>query len=216
MENMRCLAIGVSDAPPLEYLQGAENGAKVFGAWAASLGIPTEILTDEEKAVSFDAVKAAFERLFSGAPKISRLLIYFAGHGLSRAAAEDLWLLSQWFTTQRAVAVQGLSRRLERYGIEQLTIVSDACRSPAAGEDSADLVSDPVLDRGPFDASPPLIDMLRASSPFHAAYMVRGSKPEEDRCIFSGLLNEALSGAHESPSRSPIGSISATSAWTNS
>ena len=43
----------------------------------------------------------------------------------------------------------------------------------------------------------PLIDMLRASSPFHAAYMVRGVKPEDDRCIFSGLLNEALSGAHE-------------------
>ena len=177
--------------------KGAENGAKAFGAWAKILGIPTEILTDEEHPVSIDEVKSAFGRLFAGRPAISRLLVYFAGHGLARDAAEDLWLLSQWRTTGRAVAVGGLNRRIARYAVAQLTIVSDACRSPAAGADSADLVADPVLDLGPFDPRIPLLEMWRASSPFHAAYMVRGSKPEDDRCIFSGLLNEALSGAHE-------------------
>ncbi len=54
--------------------------------------------------------------------------------------------------------------------------------------------------------------MLRASSPFHAAYMVRGVNPEDDRCIFSGLLNEALSGAHseafEAPDRRCISNFS--------
>jgi hypothetical protein len=212
MESMRCLALGVSDAPPLEFLQGAANGAKAFGAWAESLGIPTEILTDEEKPIGFDTIKAAFERLFAGRPRISRLLIYFAGHGLTRDPAEDLWLLSQWSITQRAVSVGQLSRRLARYGVEQLTIVSDACRSLAASAESADLAADPILDKGPFDERTPFIDMLRASSPFHAAYMVRGTKPEEDRCIFSGLLNEALSGAHdeafEAPDRRRISNFS--------
>jgi hypothetical protein len=200
MQNMRCLAIGVSDAPPLEYLQGAENGAKAFGAWAKSLGIPTEIITDEMHPAGFDTVKAAFGRLFTGKPRISRLLIYFAGHGLARDAAEDLWLLSEWSTTERAVSVRGLCYKLVRYGVEQLTIVSDACRSPAA---SAVLFGDPVLDRGSFDSHVPLTDMLHASSAFHAAYMVRGSTPEEDRCIFSGLLNEALSGAHDTAFEAP-------------
>ena len=96
MESMRCLALGVSDAPPLEFLQGAANGAKAFGAWAKSVGIPAEVITDEEQPIGFDTVKSAFERLFAGRPKISRLLIYFAGHGLARDPAEDLWLLSQW------------------------------------------------------------------------------------------------------------------------
>ncbi len=140
---MRCLALGVSDAPPLEFLQGAANGAKAFGAWAKSVGIPAEVITDEEQPIGFDTVKAAFERLFAGRPKISRLLIYFAGHGLTRDPAEDLWLLSQWSTSQRAVSIGGLCRRLARYGPEQLTIVSDACRSLAASADSADLVADP-------------------------------------------------------------------------
>ena len=50
----------------------------------------------------------------------------------------------------------------------------------------------------------PLIDMLRASSPFHAAFMVRGSKSDdEDRCIFSGVLTEALSGAHDAAFEAP-------------
>jgi hypothetical protein len=203
MESMRCIAIGVSDAPPLEFLKGAENGAKAFAAWAKSLGIPTEVLTDEEEPVGFDTVKAAFGRLFAGRTKISRLLIYFAGHGLSRDAAEDLWLLSEWSTTERAIAVGGLCRKLERYCVEQLTVVSDACRSPAAGAESADLFGDPVLDKGPFDPRIPLIDMLRASSPFHAAYMIRGSRPEEDRCIFSALLSEALSGGHDAAFEPP-------------
>jgi hypothetical protein len=212
MESMRCLSLGISDAPPLEFLQGAANGAKAFGDWAKGLGIPTEILVDEEQPVGFDTVRAAFERLFVGRPRVSRLLIYFAGHGLTRDPAEDLWLLSQWFTSQRAISVGQLCRRLSRYGVEQLTIVSDACRSLAANAESADLAADPILDKGPFDARPQSIDMLRASSPFHAAYMVRGVTPDEDRCIFSGLLNEALSGVHveafEAPDRRHISNFS--------
>ncbi|MET4118805.1 biotin-(acetyl-CoA carboxylase) ligase [Bradyrhizobium sp. JR1.5] len=203
MESMRCLSLGISDAPPLEFLQGAANGARAFGDWAKDLGIPTEVLVDDERPVGFDTVKAAFERLFAGRPRISRLLIYFAGHGLTRDPAEDLWLLSQWFTSQRAVSVGQLCRRLSRYGVEQLTVVSDACRSLAATTDSADLAIDPILDKGPFDVRLPSIDMLRASSPFHAAYMVRGATPDEDRCIFSGLLTEALSGAHEEAFEAP-------------
>jgi hypothetical protein len=55
MPNMRCLAIGVSDAPPLEYLGGAVNGAQAFGAWARCLGIQTEVLTDEVNPVGSSA-----------------------------------------------------------------------------------------------------------------------------------------------------------------
>ena len=44
VQDMRCLAIGVADVPPLEFLKGAENGAKAFAAWAKNLGIPTQVL----------------------------------------------------------------------------------------------------------------------------------------------------------------------------
>jgi len=193
--NMRCLAIGISDAPPLEFLQGAANGAKAFAKWARSLQIQTEVLTDEEEPVGFDEVDDALTRLLADRQRISRLFIYFAGHGLMRDAGEDLWLLSRWLDDQRAIAVTPLRRRLERYAIDQVTIIGDACRSLANSADSADLVADPVLGRGPFDPEIPTVDILNASSTFHAAYMVPGQNAEDDRCIFSGVLEEALSGA---------------------
>jgi hypothetical protein len=161
MESMRCLAIGVSDAPPLEFLQGAANGAKALGRWACDQGIPTEVLTDDEDPIGFAEIRAAFERLFVGRPRISRLLIYFAGHGLSRGAGEDLWLLSEWSDQQRAIAVSGLRRRLERFGVDQITIVADACRSLPNSTETADLAADPVLGKGPFEPKIPLIDCVR-------------------------------------------------------
>lgn len=83
MGEMRCIAIGVSDAEKLTYLPGAITGARAFGAWAKNVGIPTEILTDEEKPIDVDTVKAAFQRSFAGKPSISRFLVYFAGHASS-------------------------------------------------------------------------------------------------------------------------------------
>jgi hypothetical protein len=195
MTNMRCLCIGISDAPPLEFLQGAVNGARAFAQWTRDRGIQTEILTDEENPVNFQNVLDAFGRLFAAHAAIDRLLVYFAGHGLTRDAGEDLWLLSQWFPDQRAIAVMALRRQLERYGIKQISIIGDACRSLPNDEDNACLTPDAVLKRGPFDRTTPRIDVLNASKKFRAAYMVPGQTPEEDRCIFSGVLEEALSGA---------------------
>jgi hypothetical protein len=195
MVNMRCLVIGISDAPPLDFLQGALNGARAFAQWARDHGMLTEILTDEEKPVNFQDVRDAFGRLFADRATIDRLIIYFAGHGLARDAGEDLWLLSQWLPDQRGLAVGSLRRKLERYAIKQLTIVGDACRTLPSSPESADLTADPVLGLGPFQADTPTIDILNASKAFRAAYMVPGQTPEEDRCIFSGVLQEALSGA---------------------
>jgi hypothetical protein len=192
---MRCLAIGISDAPPLEFIQGAVNGARAFARWTQDRGIQTQVLTDEENPVSFQDVRDAFGRLFADRSAIDRLFIYFAGHGLTRDAGEDLWLLSQWLPDQRAMAVTPLRRRLERYGISQVSIIGDACRSLPISADTAYLTADPVLGRGPFEPDTPTIDILNASKTFRAAYMVPGQKPEEDRCIFSGVLEEALSGA---------------------
>jgi hypothetical protein len=205
MGEMRCVAIGVSDAEKLTYLPGAVNGARAFGGWAKNVGIPTEILTDEERPIGVDTVKAAFQRSFAGRPRISRFLVYFAGHGLALPAGGDLWLLSQWYSNVCAISVSRLRDRLAYFGIDQLTILSDACRSLAPDRSSASLDDLGVLDRGPFDAKDPDLDWMRASSPYQAAYMVKGKSDEEDRCIFSGLLIEALAGAHDAAFDPPGG-----------
>jgi uncharacterized caspase-like protein len=107
------LAIGVRDAKPLKSLQGAINGAQGFHDWATKLGYASRLLTDEDEPVTMARLRTELEALLKpDAGPIHRLLLYFAGHGLIREAEEGLWLLSDWWTERKAVAIEVLKRRL--------------------------------------------------------------------------------------------------------
>ena len=194
MSTIACLAIGVGDAPPLDYLRGAVNGATAIAGWSMEQGFTTRLLTDERTPVGRGDVAAVLEALLAEAPQT--LVLYFAGHGLSRAASDDLWLLSHWESEEKAVSVNGLRDRLSRHGLRRLIIISDACRSPL-DVDTQTIEGDSLLGRGPFDEDPPQLDLWYSASRGRAAFMVPGRRPEETRCIFSGLLAEALAGVHE-------------------
>ena len=77
-------------------------------------------------------------KLDSKRAHIHRLVFYFAGHGLIREAEGGLWLLSDWYGEQRAVAVEGL-KRLYMHNIQPISIFSDSCRSLPPNMDAADL-----------------------------------------------------------------------------
>lgn len=194
MTTTACLAIGVGDAPPLDYLRGALNGAVAIAAWANEQGFATRLLTDERKPVERADVAAALEGLLAEAPEA--LVLYFAGHGLSRAAGDDLWLLSRWEREERAISVNGLRDRLSRYGLLRLVLISDACRSPVDVATQT-IEGDSLLGRGPFDEETPDFDLWYSASRGRAAFMIPGATPDATRCIFSGLLAEALAGAHD-------------------
>lgn len=205
-----CLAVGISDAPPLDFLPGAANGARAMATWAQAAGYDeVRCLVDDDAPIGIEEIRealvgrpaepgrAAVRGLLQQGEPIGRLLIYFAGHGLARDADEDLWLISRWHREERAIAVGGLKRKLERFGIAQIVIVADACRSIGTDQKSADLTADKVLGAGPFDLKLPKADIFKASSKFRAAFMIPGETPDDDRCIFSGVLLEALWGHHD-------------------
>jgi hypothetical protein len=194
---MACLAIGVSNAEPLDFLSGAANSAKAIGEWADRNGYLTKVLTDENDPVTVVDVKEALIALLPFNRTTDRLILYFAGHGVLLPPTEELWLLSDWRSEQYAVSVSGIKRRLKRYGLRQLSIIADACRSLPSDGEAADLQPHYVLPRGRVDPTdPPQLDHMMASSAFRAAYMIRGHRPDgsDDRCIFSGVLIEALWG----------------------
>lgn len=190
-----CLAVGVGDAQQLAYLPGARNGAEAFGAWAKTFGYQTFVLTDEKDPVTVPNFKKNLENLLVNSIKneTERAIIYFAGHGMMRGG-DDLWLLSTWFSSQEALSVNGLMRRLERYNIKRLIVISDACRTLPTGAQDADLTEHKLLPRGPMVEHTPQADHWRASSKYRAAFMVRGQNGNQDRCIFSGVLIDALWG----------------------
>lgn len=190
------LAIGISSAPPLPFLRGALNGARDFRNWAQSEGYQSEMLTDEKDPVTLDTLRKRLETILSEAtPGIPRFILYFAGHGLIREAEDGLWLLSDWNKELRAVAFEVLKRRLYMYGIQQISIFADACRSLPADMNTADLVPDAVLGRGPVKpTATPDIDKFIATQDGATTFAIPGPTPAADCCIFTRVLMEGLWG----------------------
>lgn len=190
------LAIGVGNAKKLPPLGGAINGARSFHHWASQLGYESFLLTDESETVTIDRFRMTLNSILTPtAEPIHRFVIYFAGHGLIREAEERLWLLSDWHDDLRAVAVEGLKRRLYMHEIGQISIFADACQSLPPNIEAADLTADAVLGRGPYlGPVRPAIDKFAATQDGRATFMIPGPSPDEDRCLFSGVLLEALWG----------------------
>ncbi len=200
-KRMAAVSIGVSDAKPLDYLGGASQSARDFHQWSTAAGYESTLITDDEEVpLTFPRLRAEFEKVLApNAEPIHRLVIYFAGHGLIREAEEGLWLLSDWGSELRAVAVEVLKRRLYRYGLSQICIIADACRLLPTKIDAADLTADGVLGRGPkLSPVPPAIDKFIAAQDGAATFIVPGPTPEDDRCLFSRVLLEGLWGANPS------------------
>lgn len=191
-----CLAIGISDAGGgLDYLGGALNGARGIHAWATALGYESILLTDEKKPVSVTSVADALRALLPHGSMTDRLILYFAGHGLISQGDNGLWLLNGWREEKRAVAVEVLRRRLREFGVTQIAIIADACRKLPQDMNFGDVTQDGVLGSGfTRPTSDPLIDRFTATQDGLAAYMIPGTTPEDDRCIFSGVLLEGLWG----------------------
>lgn len=215
MPRKVALAIGISRAPRLEYLRGAVNGAHEFADWAAKNGYQSESLTDETTPVTIESLGGKLDALLAAHPQdpVTRLVLYFAGHGLIRGAEDGLWLLSDWRVKLRAVAFEALKRRLCRYyGVPQVAIFSDACRSLPSNVDIMDLTGDAVLGSGPDKkVLQPDVDKFIATQDAAQTFMVPGLDAKDDRCLFSGVLMEGLWGAQAALSATDPGKVTSSS-----
>jgi len=201
-KRMIAIAIAVANSVPRKYLSGAINGAHAFEKWAKSQGYETALVTDEAENVTLPLLRQKLEAILKAwdNPKVAdkpihRIIVYFAGHGLIRDLEEGLWLMSDWQEELRAVAVEVLKRRLTMYAPHQICIISDACRSLPADVEQADLVADSVLGAGPKPVDMTIaIDKFIAAQDGTEAFTIPGEDPQDDRCLFSGVLIEGLWG----------------------
>lgn len=214
-----CLAIGVANAKPLDWLPGAATAARDIAAWARCSGFdavtlltdqaevgqtrwtkgdaePAEIDHPDGLAVTIPRIKEELLRLLPAGELTHWLVLHFAGHGLRQDSVRTLWLPTDWERESRAIAVEALKASLESYGIENLTLVSDACRDFANRPSTANLAPDPVVGRGPVQPVQPGLDRFNAVEDGKAAFMIPGKTAAESVCILSGSLANALWG-HE-------------------
>lgn len=197
------IAIGVADPscdrmpPDLPRLGAAINGARAFFEWSTAVGYDARLLTDEDEPVTVAKLRSVLEEMLPPrAAPAHRLIIYFAGHGLLGAAEQALWLLSAWRSDGHVVGVQNLKRMLYRYGLAQIAIFADACRSLPGDIDCLEVTADGVLGIGPEPRVEADVDTFFATQDAAATYAVPGETPEMDRCIFSGVLLEGLWGVN--------------------
>jgi hypothetical protein len=192
------ICIGVGKAGDrLPYLQGAVNSARAFHQWTIALNYGSKLVIDDPDPVTIPRLRKEFDGILASAATapIHRLVVYFAGHGLIREVEEGLWLLSDWDKELRVVAVEALRRRLYMYGIRQISIIADACRTLPPDVQTSDLAPDPVLGSGPIKpVIIPEIDKFISAQDGTESFSVPGDKLDDDRCIFSGVLLEGLWG----------------------
>lgn len=214
MSRRVCLAIGAANAKPLAYLPGAANAARDLGLWAKAAGFDAvTVITDEARVagwrwskgqagplpipadpVTVQAIAAEIRALLPGDDETDLFLLHFAGHGLRQNGTRTLWMPTDWNSALRAVAVEQLKHRLEEFGIRNLTIVSDACRSFVDNAKLDNLSLDAVLGSGITARTEVALDRFNATYDGDEAYMINGAGPEEARCILSGVLVDALWG----------------------
>jgi hypothetical protein len=199
-QRMVAVVIAVADARPLKYLQAALNGARDFANWANAQGYETTVVTDADEPVTVPRLKTELEKILHSATTkpIERLIVYFAGHGLLQEAEQSLWLVSDWNREARCISVPLLKRRLFTYDVGQVAFFSDACRDLPRSYSTADLTLDAVIgyglrSRNPEDPTPP-VDTFVASQDYGATFALPGPTPDEDICIFTGVLLPGLWG----------------------
>jgi hypothetical protein len=210
------VSIGVAETGGFPFLPGAINAARAFYDWADALKYESHLVTDETSPVTFSRVRFEIEAALAGATSpplkqdderrvidaalsrakpIRRLILFFAGHGLIKEMEQGLWFLSDSIPEQRVVDAERLRRRLYRFGIDQIAIIADACRSLPKTVELADLNPDAILGMGPqIRAAAPPFDKFVATQDGSNSYSIPGESPEEDRALFSSLLVEALWG----------------------
>jgi hypothetical protein len=207
--SKKCLAIGVSSVTPVDpapaqdpfaYLDGAVVAAETIGLWALNSGFASSdviVLTDKgANTVTDESLKKAFDALLPEGTTTDHFVLSFTGHGLTGINDDTTyWMLSDSLTEGYDIFVEELRRQLYYYGIQHLTIFSDACRAIANTQNLRTLVTRPGVRKRHQPAIDVQVARFNACQDATSAFMVKdvaGGAP--GKCIFSGVLAEALWG----------------------
>jgi hypothetical protein len=206
--SRKCLAIGVSSVEPVDgaanefpYLDGAVIAADTIAQWALHSSFAASdviVLTDKgTNRVTDTALQDAFDQLVPAGTLVDHFVLSFTGHGLTGINDDTTyWLLSDSLDQGYSIFVEDLRRQLYAYGIQHLTIFSDACRAIANSRDLRSLLPRPGVRKR---HQPPRADIevarFNACQDATSAFMLKQpGAAAPGKCLFSGVLAEALWG----------------------
>ncbi|MBZ9994111.1 hypothetical protein [Mesorhizobium sp. BH1-1-4] len=188
-------------ADEFPYLDGAVVAAETIGQWALHSGFAASdvvVLTDKgANRITDRSLQDAFDQLVPAGTQVDHFVLAFTGHGLTGINDDTTyWLLSDSLGQGYNIFVEELRRQLYAYGIQHLTIFSDACRAIANSRDLRGLLPRPgVRKRHQQPVADIEVARFNACQDATSAFMVRvPGAAAPGKCIFSGVLAEALWG----------------------
>ena len=181
----------------LKALPGAIKASERMAAWAEAHGyIPLlindklfpEVTTELLRRKISEAIEDVTNRAV-----LRRIVIFFAGHGAATGIDDQTWMLSNWDKRWiEAVRLSSLQRVLEYYGPEQVTIIGDACQEYSAR--FIDVIGNAILDTTDEHPRNFELDRFFPVDAGSQAFMIKGKGDEEDFCLFTEVMLDALEG----------------------
>ncbi len=175
----------------LPQLQAAASGAKEVAEWLEENDYEVQLFTDREHPVErrrvFQAVEAFVDR-----GTVTRLIVYFAGHGFLKGPQDELWLLSGAPTdASEAINLSSSSATARYRGIPEVVFISDACRVPPAGGVLVGISGVSIFPNTAPSRTKTKIDMYYATRPGDPAYERTASEATSAHGLFTKELREA-------------------------
>lgn len=211
MSRRVCLSIGVGNvtsrrgqASRFAYLDGAPVAAEAIGQWALSSGFGTDnvrIVTDRASPngaanpVTSARVQAAVDALFPDGVQTDHLILSFCGHGLTADVGSTFWLFSDALEQQYRVHVDSFTYEVLTFGINRISLISDACRDAPKDLDLMRLESRRAIVGRQEQSDSPMFDRLAACQDGQKAYMVGDPTAASlGKCILTGVVLDVLWG----------------------
>jgi hypothetical protein len=184
----------------LPVLHDAAKSARRMERWALDQGFKrgdVALITDEHgRSVSVDGVSKAIRR-FNELGSIEQLIVFFAGHGVNLFRSER-WLLSDAPADANAAVNVSGSADLARWGgIPHVVMISDACRTAAAGIQAQGMTGSTIFPNEEIAELELPVDQFFACRLGRPSYEIPDAKTtaREYKAIYTAALIAALKGA---------------------
>ncbi|MGO4361427.1 caspase family protein [Terrabacter sp. RAF57] len=184
----------------LPVLQAVDAGVNLMAGWARGQGIPDELvirITDTVGPVHVKAISSAVRDLVDLA-SLEQLIVYFSGHGVN-VGYNEYWLLSDApDDASEAVNVRGSADLAEYCGIPHVVLISDACRTPAAGIVGQAVTGTPIFPNRGGGSDEAAVDRFYACTLGRPALEVGVGGPQTPvtyMAVYTQTLVDALQGS---------------------
>ena len=214
MAKRIAIAIGIGQTPGsdgsggLTPLPGAVKGAQDFAKWARDSGFTKvhELTDSGGNPVTRQQIFNIIDHIVQLQGDVTKLFVYFAGHGMSSGYKRDFWILSGGLSdSSEIIDVSGSIGLAKHSQIPHVVVFSDACRTVESFSmlSKTSFGTSTIFPSKEVAESPSIVDIFYGSRPGEPSQETTDSQRLEAYGVFTKVLLEGLKGESGTISANP-------------